>query len=285
MKKTLAILFTILIMASLFAAQDVTVRLGGAYGLSVGKTARDAVDTELDRAAFSLSGLGFDAGIEFDLGSNLILYSDFSMTFPSEVTLKDTYSRDYFKGQFETTKEYWEKGAGEDFYAAEGSSFLSTIDIHMGLSKCIFSNDDLALYLGAGFGLYRSKLGYRMTMLKDGYTDIYYLDDFKIVATVSADVYARFAYCFSERFSLSVIAMPGLSFFSVTREHQTAKGILPSSIVGPIPLEGRFYFNPDSYSDPGSPETKVFGINPISENSGFSLGFNLGVKLGLTYTF
>ena len=81
-------------MASLFAAQDVTVRLGGAYGLSVGKTARDAVDTELDRAVFSLSGLGFDAGIEFDLGSNLILYSDFSMTFPSEVTLKDTYSRD-----------------------------------------------------------------------------------------------------------------------------------------------------------------------------------------------
>ena len=277
MKKTLAILFTILIMASLFAAQDVTVRLGGAYGLSVGKTARNAITTDLDRADFLINGLGFDAGIEFDLGSNLILYSDFSMTFPSEVTLNGTYGRDNFKEKNEEEKDFWEQ-EGKGYYGTEGGSFLSTIDIHLGLSKCIFSNDSLALYLGAGFGLNRSKFGYKMTLRKAGETDIYYLDNFKIVATVSADVYARFAYCFNDRFSLSVIAMPGLSFFSVTRDHMTQYND-GTTWQAPYPIVGKDYFNTEL-----DPE-KYVGINPRNENSGFSLGFNLGVKLGLTYTF
>ena len=279
MKKAIVILLTIFAMSSLFAAQDVTVRLGGAYALSVGKTAKNAITTDLDRADLLINGLGFDAGIEFDLGSNLILYSDFSMTFPSGVTLNDAYSRHYFKQEYEEEKDSWEQG-GYGYYDAEGGSFLSTIDLHLGLSKCVFSNDSLAMYLGAGFGLDRSKFGYRMTMRKAGETNIYYLDNFKITATVSADVYARFAYCFSDGFSLSVIAMPGLSFFSVTRDHLTAKG--DSS---PYPIEGKYYYNPDTYVDPDHPEQKIVGINPSTENSGFALGFNLGVKLGLTYTF
>ncbi len=273
-------------MASLFASQDVTVRLGGAYGLSVGKTARDAITTDLDRADYNISGLGFDAGVEFNLGSNLILYTDFSMTFPSEITLKDPYTRDSLKENYETNKSYWEEGGipgiyDQPFLAKDGGPFLSTIDLHLGLTKCVFSNNNLALYLGAGFGMYRTKFGYRMTMLKESGseydTSIYYLDDFKIVATISADVYARFAYNFSDRFSLSIIAMPALSFFNVTREHQTAKGD-----KSPVPVVGETYFNPPD--DPSDPE-RWYGINPHAENSGFALGFNLGVKLGATYSF
>lgn len=286
MKKVLVVLITILTMASLFASQDVTVRLGGAYGLSVGKTARDAITTDLDRADYNISGLGFDAGVEFNLGSNLILYTDFSMTFPSEITLKDPYTRDSLKENYETNKSYWEEGGipgiyDQPFLAKDGGPFLSTIDLHLGLTKCVFSNNNLALYLGAGFGMYRTKFGYRMTMLKESGseydTSIYYLDDFKIVATISADVYARFAYNFSDRFSLSIIAMPALSFFNVTREHQTAKGE-----KSPVPVVGETYFNPPD--DPSDPE-RWYGINPHAENSGFALGFNLGVKLGVTYSF
>ena len=288
MKKVLVVLITILTMASLFASQDVTVRLGGAYGLSVGKTARDAITTDLDRADYNISGLGFDAGVEFNLGSNLILYTDFSMTFPSEITLKDPYTRDSLKENYESIKSYWEEGGShapydEPFLAKDGGSFLSTIDLHLGLTKCVFSNNNLALYLGAGFGMYRTKFGYRMTLLKEsdsgeGYdTSIYYLDNFKIVATISADVYARFAYNFSDRFSLSIIAMPALSFFNVTRDHLTAKGNL-----SPIPVVGETYFNPPE--DPSEPD-RWYGINPHAENSGFALGFNLGVKLGATYSF
>lgn len=269
-------------MASLFASQDVTVRLGGAYGLSVGKTARDAITTDLDRADYNISGLGFDAGVEFNLGSNLILYTDFSMTFPSKITLKDPYTRADLEERFKAQKDWWEEAAHEPSYSepfkvTDGGSFLSTIDLHLGLTKCAFSNDSMALYLGGGFGLYRAKFGHRMTMLKEsdsgsGYdTSIYYLDDFKIVATLSADVYARFAYFFSDGFSLSIIAMPALSFFNVTRDHYTDKGDFP-----PEPIEGKIYFNP---------EPPVVGVNPHSENSGFALGFNLGVKLGVTYSF
>ena len=288
MKKILVVLITILTMASLFASQDVTVRLGGAYGLSVGKTARDAITTDLDRADYNISGLGFDAGVEFNLGSNLILYTDFSMTFPSEITLKDPYTRDSLKENYESIKSYWEEGGShapydESFLAKDGGSFLSTVDLHLGLTKCVFSNNNLALYLGAGFGMYRTKFGYRMTMLKEsetesGYdTSIYYLDNFKIVATISADVYARFAYNFSDRLSLSIIAMPALSFFNVTRDHLTAKGT-----NSPVPVVGETYFNPPD--DPSDPE-RWYGINPHAENSGFALGFNLGVKLGVSYSF
>ena len=288
MKKTIIILVSILTMASLFAAHDVTVRLGGAYGLSTGKTARDAITTDLDRADYSISGLGFDAGVEFNLGSNLILYSDFSMTFPSQITLKDPYTRDSLKENYEQIKLYWEEGGAHEpydqpFRANDGGSFLSTIDLHLGLTKCIFSSNGMSLYLGGGFGLFRTKFGYRMTMLKESDsegeydTDIYYLDNFKIVATLSADVYARFAYFFSDRFSLSIIAMPALSFFNVTRDHLTAKGQ-----QAPIPVIGETYFNPPD--DPTSPD-RWYGINPHSENSGFALGFNLGVKLGATYSF
>ncbi|MGX8681323.1 MAG: hypothetical protein ACSW74_01570 [Spirochaetales bacterium] len=288
MKKILVVLITILTMASLFASQDVTVRLGGAYGLSVGKTARDAITTDLDRADYNISGLGFDAGVEFNLGSNLILYTDFSMTFPSKITLKDPYTRESLKENYEANKSYWEEGGSHEpyeqpFLAKDGGSFLSTIDLHLGLTKCVFSNNNMALYLGAGFGMYRTKFGFRMTMLKEGDsegeydTSIYYYDSFKIVATISADVYARFAYNFSDRFSLSIIAMPALSFFNVTRDHSTDIGN-----TGPFPIEGKYYFNPDSYPDP---DKKITGINPHSENSGFALGFNLGVKLGATYSF
>ena len=288
MKKILVVLITILTMTSLFASQDVTVRLGGAYGLSVGKTARDAITTDLDRADYNISGLGFDAGVEFNLGSNLILYTDFSMTFPSEITLKDPYTRDSLKENYESIKLYWEEGGShapydEPFLAKDGGSFLSTFDLHLGLTKCVFSNNNLALYLGAGFGMYRTKFGYRMTLLKEsdsgeGYdTSIYYLDNFKIVATITADVYARFAYYFSDRFSLSIIAMPALSFFNVTRDHLTAKGN-----TSPVPVVGETYFNPPD--DPSDPD-RWYGISPHAENSGFALGFNLGVKLGATYSF
>jgi len=287
MKKAIAILITIFTMTALFAAQDITVLLGGAYGLSTGKTARDAITTDLDRADYTISGLGFDAGVEFNLGSNLILYSDFSMTFPSQITLKDPYTRDSLKENYETMKLYWEEGGShapydQPFRSNDGGYFLSTIDLHLGLTKCVFSKNGMSLYLGGGFGLNRTKFGYRMTMLKEAEsegeydTDIYYLDCFKIVATISADVYARFAYSFSDRFSLSVTAMPGLSFFNVTRDHLTAKGS-----ISPVPVIGETYFNP-----PDDPSTdKWYGINPHAENSGFALGFNLGVKLGATYTF
>ena len=176
-------------MTSLFASQDVAVRLGGAYSLSVGKTAKNAITTDLDRVKILTNGLGFDAGIEFNLGSNLFLYTDFSMTFPSEVTLKDTYSKDYFKENYVSEKTSWEN---DDYYSIEGGAFLSTIDLHLGLNKCIFSSNSLALYLGGGFGLYRTSFGYRMTMLNDGTEDVYYLDNFFVVSTISADVYARF---------------------------------------------------------------------------------------------
>ena len=281
MKKAIVILITIFTITSLFAAQNVTVRLGGAYGLSAGKTARDAITTDLDRTDYLMSGLGFDAGIEFNLGSNLILYSDFSMTFPSKITLKDPYTRADLEERFTAQKGFWEEAAhtpySQPFKVQEGGSFLSTIDLHLGLTKCVFSNNSMALYLGGGFGLFRTKFGHRMTLLKEsdsgsGYdTEIYYLDDFFIVSTVSADVYARFAYFFGDNFSISLLAMPGLSFFNVTRNHLTDMTGAP-----PQPVEGKNYFNP---------EAPIVGINPYAENSGFALGFNLGVKLGATYTF
>lgn len=279
MKKLLIVLITILAMTHLFASQDVAVRLGGAYNLSVGKTAKNAITTDLDRAKVFMDGIGFDAGIEFNLGSNLFLYSDFSLTFPSKVTLKDAYSKDTFKENYETEKKHWEN---DDYYSIEGGAFLSTIDLHLGLNKRIFSSNSLALYLGGGFGLYRTSFGYRMTMLNDGTTDVYYLDNFFVVSTISADVYARFAYSFSDRFSVSLIAMPGLSFFNVNSEHMTQAYIEGGDPPtphweSPYPIEGKNYYNPD-------PE-KYIGINPLYENSGFALGFNLGVKLGVSYTF
>ena len=71
--------------------------------------------------------------------------------------------------------------------------------------------------------------------------------------------------------------MPGLSFFNVNSEHMTQAKDEEGKWQSPYPIAGKDYFNPD-------PE-KIIGINPLYENSGFALGFNLGVKLGATYSF
>ena len=86
MKKLFSILIVLCIAATVFAVGSV--KVGGAFGFSAGKTAvvyvsEDPAHYELDYK-YKTSGFGFDVSGSYDLSDSLSVWADFNMLFNSD---------------------------------------------------------------------------------------------------------------------------------------------------------------------------------------------------------
>ena len=89
MKKFTALLIVLFVAASLFAATGLTVKAGGAFDLFFLRTDYSDGDAPY-RQTYSGNGFGFDLGVQYDIGRNLMVYADYNMVFPYDFVITNT---------------------------------------------------------------------------------------------------------------------------------------------------------------------------------------------------
>lgn len=286
MKKITTVLVLLLITSALFAAGDISVRLGGAFSLVAAKNPHSAINkpTDVDKnelvdydlTMVNSAGFGFDTGLVFGLSSDYNLYLDFSMTFPAKVSVGDYESTpgdlknlyDSFKSDFEYI---------EDYTSIYGSSFLTNLELHVGFTKKInLGESPINLNIGGGLGYRRIKEGFKMTMRKD--SDFYCFDLFETISHLSLDFHADVAYKFNDNFAVCAVLMPGVSFYSASKFYATWEDKTEDEkIVHNLkPIRSTIYYGDDKEKS---------GMYPKYENSGFAAGFTLAARIGVSYTF
>ena len=277
MKKITAVLVLILISSALFAAGDITIRLGGAFSLVSARNPHSAVNkpadvegnylADYDLTMVKSAGFGFDTGLVFKLSSDYSMYLDFAMTYPGKVSVGDyAATRSDVKSEYNFFKDSFE---AEDYTSVYGSPFLRTLEVHVGFTKKIdLGESPLSLNIGGGLGYRRLKEGARMTMRKGNI--FYCFDCFQTIAHISLDLHADLSYNISKHFAVCATVMPGVSFYSSSKFYVTT-----SDVGYLVPIPSSTYY--------GDGETS--GMKPKYENSGFAAGFALAVRLGVSYTF
>lgn len=288
MKKVLAIMIILVLATAAFADSIFSMRAAGAFDLVSAKTPPSATTRPSYAAGFNNTvintpGFGFDVGMDLMLSDTIGLYGDFSMTFPSKVSLGDsTYTRTQLEEDMEINKAAWEEGRDlpdeheiTKFKDIKGKVFLTTVSAHLGFSKAINTGDNpFRVALGGGVGYTRNSTGYRMTMIKDNSDGkLYHMDDYEVFSTLSLDMYINAEYKLGNHFSVGAVLMPGFVFFNSSKQYATA--LVTDS--ADYPVDDSTYYSTD-------PE-KRNGMKPVYENSGFTTGFSLNTAIGITYHF
>ena len=256
MKKLFAICVLVLLVSlSVFAANGISVRAGGALDYMMGKTSVHAKNSDkMSEIDFSSMGLGFDVGFDFDLSKNILFYLDFAMGFPPSMTIaKDITRSDVDKGLKDA------KALDPSYKNHASNTFFSQVAFRFGFGHR-FNLDMGAFELcaGAGFGVSRVDEGFKLVKVDED-SKPYYYADFRSVTILSVGLYANARYNFTDRFSAVITAMPDLGFFTIARHVKYSK------------------IEKDKYQD-------VEEIKPI-ESSGFALSFAVQATVGLSYTF
>jgi len=260
MKKILILVLTMLVVTAAFASNDVTLRLGGAYDLLTTKTPRSVVYDNFDNERTSFNGFGFDVGVDFDLTSDLQFYLDFSMPFPRTITIGDISN-----SKAEITEELNacidSINEKPEFERAKGNILFSALTVHVGFAKNFnLEGRGLKITVGGGFGLETASIGYKVSAIKIPeseeltYKNVYYAS-YQSFTNMSLDLKLGVRYSFGNRFAVYGVLSPALTFFNINKE---------------------FYHHEVEYEK---------SITPTNENTGFSFGFNLAVRLGVSYTF
>ena len=282
MKKIITITIILLLATALFADGVISVNLGGAFSFVSAKNPHCPVNKPLDILGHEIAdydltveqaaGFGFDAGFVFKLSSDYNMYLDFGMTFPSKVNVGDVQTlRSYNENDLkEYEYDYTEIGGYTSF---QGKAFMTNIEFHVGFTRNIaLNNSPFALSVGGGFGYRMVKSGVKFTArLKDdatGKEEFYCFDLFEKLAHISFDINVSASYKISDKFSVGLTLMPGVTFYSSSKFYVTTNP--NSGNIEPIPSK-------DYYGDAG--------MKPKYENSGFAAGFCMGVRLGVSYTF
>ena len=279
----------ILVLATAaFADSIFSMRAAGAFDLVSAKTppsatTRPSYAADFNNTVINTPGFGFDVGMDLMLGDTIGLYGDFSMTFPSKVSLGDsTYTRSQLEDVVEKEKSDCESGidipdvgTNIKFKDIKSNVFLTTVSAHLGFSKAINTGDNpFRVALGGGVGYTRNSTGYRMTMIRvesDG--KLYHMDDYEVFSTLSLDMYINAEYKMGNHFSVGAVLMPGFVFFNSSKAYSTA---LPTDTAS-YPVDDSTYYSTDS--------EKRNGMKPVYENSGFTTGFSLNTAIGFTYHF
>lgn len=259
MKKLLIICIFVLIPLSVFAAFEVTVRGGGMFDFTTGKTSIDAkYSDKLSGVDFSASGVGFEVGMDMVMSKDLQMYIDFALAFPSKVNINGAVSRTDVEKSLENTK----KTKNPEYKFHSSDLFFNTLSAHIGFAhKFDLLAGPLELTLGAGFGIFRINEGYRMIKFKiegENHTPYYYAD-YTTVTTFSAGLYANAQYSLSTRLSAVCTLMPDLGFYTIAR---------------------RINYNAKSSDD----YTKLEPTELV-ESTGFSFSFNMKAFIGLSFIF
>lgn len=265
MKKIIVTILILMITAVAFASNDVTIRVGGAFDLLTSKTPDSVIYNVFDNARTSLNGFGFDVGVDFDLSSNLQFYVDFSKPFPPSITIGDITTtkaehQEYLNNAIKTLENWFDKPTGKVLFSA--------FSVHVGFSRIIkFEASPLTLTVGGGFGIEQGSAGYQASAVdpneSEGKPKYIYFTQYQSYTNISLDLKASARYFFGKRFAVYGTITPGVSFFNINKQYY--KGSLDDG--GPTGVE---------YDE---------SIKPSSQNTGFALGFNLGVRIGVSYTF
>lgn len=288
MKKLLTIMIILVLATAAFADSIFSMRAAGAFDLVSAKTppsatTRPSYAADFNNTVINTPGFGFDVGMDLMLGDTIGLYGDFSMTFPSKVSLGDsTYTRTQLETDLEDEKKDCEDGivypgtsTGVEFKDIKGKVFLTTVSAHLGFSKAFNTGDGpFKVALGGGVGYTRNSTGYRMTMIRvnsDG--NLYHLDQYEVFSTLSLDMYINAEYMLGNHFSVGAVLMPGFVFFNSSKQYATAL----LSDTASYPVNDVDYYSTDS--------EKRNGMKPVYENSGFTTGFSLNTAIGITYHF
>ena len=256
MKKLFAIIVLVLLVSlSVFAANGISVRAGGALDYMMGKTSVHAKNSdEMSEIDFSSMGPGFNVGFDFDLSKNILFYLDFAMGFPPEMTIANAISRSDVDSGLNAAK-----ALDPSYKYHDSKTFFSQIAFRFGFGHR-FNLDTGAFELsaGAGCGVSRVDEGFKLVKV-DGSAKPYYYADFRSVTILSLGLYANARYNFTDRFSAVITAMPDLGFFTIARHVQ--------------------------YNSKASDAYSELGASELKESSGFALSFAVQAAVGLSYTF
>ena len=254
MKKLFAIcVLVLLISLSVFAANGISIRAGGALDYMMGKTSVHAKNSdEMSEVDFSSMSLGFDVGFDFDLSKDVLFYLDFSMVFPSEMTIGNLITRSDVDSALGTAKD-----VDPTYKYHASNTFFNQIAVHVGFGHR-FNLDMGAFELsaGAGFGVNRVDEGFKLVKV-DGSTKPYYYADYRSVTILSVGLYANARYNFTDRFSAVITALPDFGFFTIARHVK--------------------YNSKEDIS--------TLTASELKESSGFALSFAAQATVGVSYTF
>jgi hypothetical protein len=279
MKKIISITIILLLATALFADGVISVNLGGAFSFVSAKNPHCPINKPTDILGHDIAdydltleqaaGFGFDAGFVFKLSSDYNMYLDFGMTFPSKVKVGEfeTLRSENIKELSEYEEDY------EYFSSFQGKAFMTNIEFHVGFTRnIVLNNSPFALSVGGGFGYRMISSGFQFTArLKDEETkkeEFFCFDLFERLSHISFDFNVTASYKLSNRFSVGLTLMPGVTFYSSSKFYVTTNA--ESKNIEPIPSK-------DYYTEAG--------MKPKYENSGFAAGFCMSVKLGVSYTF
>ncbi len=288
MKKLLTIMIILILATAAFADSIFSMRAAGAFDFvsyTTPKSTTDKPDYTLsfDHTQVKTPGFGFDVGADLKLSESIVLYGDFSMVFPSKITVgNEGYSKAMAQEMVDFYKDAAEKGeiAGDPdhhiYKNIDGKAFLSTVSAHLGFAKLINTGSSVfGLTLGGGVGYTRTSSGFKMTMVRetsDG--KLYHMDNYEVYSDLSLDLYVNARYQFSDHFSVGATVMPGFIFFSSSKQYATVAELAGEKY--PVPVSSEDYYKADGLGS---------GITPKYENSGFCAGFSLNTAIGVTFHF
>lgn len=278
-----------------FADSVFSVRAAGAFDFILTKTPKSATTKpsyadSFDHVVLKTPGLGFDAGIGLKLSDSIVLYGDFSMTFPSEIKYgSEAYTKKENEDNMKDEKNKCEEGnyLGINFTDVQGNAFMTSVSAHLGFAKRVTNPDSLFnVELGGGVGYSRASTGFRMTMKEvkkideENYeTKLYHLDDYDILSELSLDLYINAEYKLGDHISVGGTIIPGFVFFSSSKVYCTTIdfGAPYGYVRGPV--------ESDKYYSTSDADFQATGMKPKYENSGFSTGFSLNTAIGVTFHF
>ena len=205
MKKILSVLLVLCIVATLFAAAGVTVKVGSAFAFFNEKTVKD---TEAYNAVnrFKGHGFGFDVEAQYDISDKLLVFASYGKVFPADV-----YGA-YVEEGDPVSWNSWVDSRNIDPKLSV-STKLNFMTIAAGAAyKFDFNAFKLAVGAGVSFNRLLVKATYT---LKESASMVGYTEELKeTLSNIAVLGYAEAKYLVAQNVGITLTAKPQLNIFS-----------------------------------------------------------------------
>ena len=206
MKKLFSILIVLCIAATVFAVGSV--KIGGAFGFSAGKTS-NVSDNEIELYyKYKTSGLGLDVAGSYDLSDSLSVWADFNMLFNSD-----------FKYQPNGAEKYNSiKDMYDDYYKDKEGGYIvkNSISGAAGVAYKLALNAPVDVKVGGGLFVER---------IRGEYGDANVIFLWKVI-NLGLALYADAQYKVADNIGVGITVMPRLGVYNIT-ESKNANKLIP----------------------------------------------------------